>query len=116
MVRVGATFIRKDAKKTHVMLTAVDESAVLKNQVEKFWEAEQTGVNDVKAFNSKEFINKIKFDGKRYSVSLPWKQKDEECMSAQLPVNYTQSVSRLISLVRRLKERSGYSTGRLPAE
>ena len=76
----------------------------MKNQGEKFWEAEQTGVNDVKAFNSKEFINKIKFDGKRYSVSLPWKQKDEECMSAQLPVNYTQSVSRLISLVRRLKE------------
>nr|XP_047141395.1 uncharacterized protein LOC124816304 [Hydra vulgaris] len=63
----------------------------------KFWELED--INEINTtFDLKNFYDKIQFNGKRYSVPLPWKQERK-----QIPDNYEKSKLRLLSTYNRLK-------------
>ncbi|XP_002168036.3 uncharacterized protein LOC100203217 [Hydra vulgaris] len=64
----------------------------------KFWELED--INEINTtFDLKNFYDKIQFNGKRYSVPLPWKQERK-----QIPDNYEKSKLRLLSTYNRLKK------------
>nr|XP_047123000.1 uncharacterized protein LOC124806285 [Hydra vulgaris] len=63
-----------------------------------FWELED--INEINTtFDLKNFYDKIQFNGKRYSVPLPWKQERK-----QIPDNYEKSKLRLLSTYNRLKK------------
>nr|XP_047123002.1 uncharacterized protein LOC105849194 [Hydra vulgaris] len=64
----------------------------------KFWELED--INEINTtFDLKYLYDKIQFNGKRYSVPLPWKQERK-----QIPDNYEKSKLRLLSTYNRLKK------------
>ena len=64
--------------------------------VNKLWDLETLGIrenNDV----HEALLDKIKFNGSKYSVKLPWKQGHEH-----LPTNYSNSLARMKGQIKRL--------------
>ena len=85
---------------THVLKIEVGE-VPLKAQLEKFWEVENYGQSEPETLDDpKSFIDKIEFDGERYSVPLPWKPG----MQKKLQDNLYQSEKRLMAQLNRLKD------------
>ena len=71
---------------THVMEVDVvnEENLKLDKLVSKFWDLESIGITDEKDVDvMQNFEEKVKFDGSRYTVSLPWKDNHDI-----LPDNY----------------------------
>ena len=64
-----------------------------------FWDLESLGIQPNEATVYDEFESSIQFSGKRYEVSLPWKESH-----APLPDNYDLSLKRLIGLLKRLRQ------------
>lgn len=65
--------------------------------VQKLWDFETLGIREEEEVH--EFLrDAIKFNGKRYSVSLPWKEGHQS-----LPCNYSISLNRLGGQLGRLK-------------
>jgi transposase InsO family protein len=85
----------------HVMKVSVleQDSDPLMSEVRKFWEVESAGIISYQDTNVyQDFLDTIKYTGRSYEVSLPWKQNH-----AVLPDNYSMCVSRLTSVLRRLR-------------
>ena len=88
---------------TSVMFTSVcpdPVESILKN----FWELDAIGIVDKGTEPSleendavRQFREGLKFDGKRYEVSLPWRENHEE-----LRDNYNQAIKRLESVEKQL--------------
>ena len=79
-------------------LMTKSENLDLKVQVEKLWDLDSIGIrsdNEVHAA----VIDNIFFTGSRYSVGLPWKVAHKP-----LPSNYVESLVRLKSQVKKLKQ------------
>ena len=82
----------------------VSESSLADDSIEEtltnFWSLESMGIhpNDENSVHSS-FLANIKFDGTRYEVKLPFKE-----LYPVLPDNFQNSVARLGSLLRRLKQ------------
>lgn len=86
---------------THVMEVDVvnEENLKLDKLVSKFWDLESIGIAAERDVNvMQNFEEKVKFDGSRYTVSLPWKDNHDI-----LPDNYLLCKGRLTSLLKRLK-------------
>ena len=62
------------------------------------WELETLGIEEKESTLYDQFKDKVKFNGTRYEVSLPWKDT-----VVNIPDNYQLSLRRLNSLMRRLK-------------
>ena len=75
-----------------------DADRELDKKLKMFWDLESLGIqkNEVSVYD--EFESTIRFNGKRYEVSLPWKESH-----APLPDNYDLSLKRLVGLIKRLK-------------
>ena len=69
----------------------------LDKDVHKMWDLETIGINKVDEIYE-DFLDNVEFTGKRYSVKLPWKMGHKP-----IPTNYSVSLSRLKSQLRRLK-------------
>ncbi|XP_044184810.1 uncharacterized protein LOC122964955 [Acropora millepora] len=74
-----------------------DEDPLLE-QVKKFWEIESIGVSPHEGTVDDKFLDTIRACDGRYEVSLPWKEQH-----ALLPDNYALAVSRLASVLKRLR-------------
>ena len=74
-----------------------DEDPLLE-QVKKFWEIESIGVSPHEGTVHDKFLDTIRACDGRYEVSLPWKEQH-----ALLPDNYALAVSRLVSVLKRLR-------------
>ena len=70
----------------------------LVEQVKKFWELESIGVSPHEGTVHDKFLDTIRWCDGRYEVSLPWKEQH-----ALLPDNYALAVSRLASVLKRLR-------------
>ena len=70
----------------------------LVEQVKKFWELESIGVSPHEGTVHDKFLDTIRWCDGRYEVSLPWKEQH-----ALLPDNYALPVSRLASVLKRLR-------------
>ena len=71
--------------------------ASLDSEVSKLWDLESLGIKSSNEVHES-FENEIEFLEGRYLVKLPWKQGQEP-----LPSNFTNSLSRLKSQVKKLK-------------
>ena len=83
---------------THVLFTGREsnEEMTLTEQVSRLWDIESIGIRDMQDVR-KSFIENVSFQNGRYSVSLPFKEYVQD-----IPVNYSLSLVRLNSLVKRL--------------
>ena len=82
---------------THVLEMSSETSFIPDDKLEKFWSVESVRSNiSIKEcdFNTTKFMDKIRFNGKRYTVPLPWKPNHE-----LLPDNYTNCFKRLQTLL-----------------
>ncbi|KAK2546895.1 hypothetical protein P5673_033374 [Acropora cervicornis] len=70
----------------------------LLEQVKKFWEIESIGVSPHEGTVHDKLLDTIRACDGRYEVSLPWKEQH-----ALLPDNYALAVSRLASVLKRLR-------------
>ena len=86
-----------------VETTVLQEDITLKGELSKFWQLDSLGIIDDIASESdvySDFNRKIKFNGIRYQVSLPFKEQH-----TLIPDNYGLCRNRLYSLLRRLRQR-----------
>ncbi|XP_044183283.1 uncharacterized protein LOC122963962 [Acropora millepora] len=67
-------------------------------RIKKFWEIESIGVSPHEGTVHDKFLDTIRACDGRYEVSLPWKEQH-----ALLPDNYALAVSRLASVLKRLR-------------
>ena len=74
----------------------------LLEQVKNFWELEAIGVSTQEETVHEKFLDTIHLNNGRYEVSLPWKEQH-----ALLPDNHAQAVSRLPSVLKRLRKNPG---------
>ena len=87
---------------THVLCSeshSSPEPDALQEQLQAFWELESLGIQQEEKTIFDEFMGTVKFENRRYTVSLPWKEFRDP-----LPDNYSLSLSRLQGLLRRLKQ------------
>ena len=79
----------------------VDKDVQLNDQLEKFWNYENVGVEKKNVFDS--FSENVKFDevSQRYEVQLPFKDNHDI-----LPDNYSMCLKRLTSLKNKLRNNS----------
>ena len=96
--------LSSNAMLTHVMTVGMGETEIEENHVEdmirKMWEADSVeSAEENKEDAAVKWEEKIKFDGARYTVSLPWKQE-----ISTIPDNYALCVRRLHVLLKRLKK------------
>ncbi|KAL9976468.1 hypothetical protein ACROYT_G013775 [Oculina patagonica] len=90
---------------SHVMKTecmVVEEDFVskndsLKNELSKFWDYDTLGVKEEEEFLG-DYLTKVKFNGVRYEVFLPFKEEHPV-----IPDNYLLAQNRLASSLKRLK-------------
>ena len=73
----------------------------LDENVRKMWDLETLGITDSEEAYE-EFVERIEFNGRRYSVRLPWREGHET-----LPDNYELSLSRMKSQIRKLRKEPG---------
>lgn len=95
-VAVNLTFASAHALKIDVcpsMETALDDC------LKRFWDLESLGIVKDEASVAERFVQKIKFDGNRYEVCLPWK----EC-HPPLPDHRELCLKRLMGLLKRLRQ------------
>ena len=71
----------------------------LDDQLKKFWELESLGIPKDESSVYERFLQQISFDGRRYEVSLPWKE-----YHPPLPDHYELCRKRLEGLLKRLKQ------------
>ena len=86
---------------THVLKCQVSnhpDPDLLESKLERFWRLESLGIVPNESSVYDHFQQRIRYDGKRYEVNLPWKEPHP-----MLPDNYNLSKSRLVSLLSRLK-------------
>ena len=71
----------------------------LDDQLKQFWELESLGIMKDEVSVYDKFVQKIRFDGQRYEVNLPWKEHHP-------PLHDHRELcsKRLLSLLRRLKQ------------
>ena len=65
---------------------------------EKFWELEAIGMSAQEKTVREKFLDTVHLNNGRYEVSIPWKEQH-----ALLPDDYVQAVSRLASVLKRLR-------------
>ena len=70
--------------------------------MKKFWELEAIGVSTQEETVHEKFLDTIHLSNGRYEVSLPWREQH-----ALLPDNHAQAVSRLASVLKRLRKNPG---------
>ena len=73
----------------------------LEKDVERMWDLETLGIKESDEVHEA-LLDKIKFNGERYSVKLPWKQGHEI-----LPSNYVNSLTRMKGQIKRLSKERG---------
>ena len=66
-------------------------------EVRKLWDLDTLGITGEEV--QEEFLDNITFNGRRYSVKLPWKANHKP-----LPTNYENSLCRLNSTLRKLRQ------------
>ena len=96
-VNLTATHVLKVQSQTETVIKFEDN--VLDQQVHKLWDLETIGIIDNDSVHD-EFLRKLKFENKRYSVSLPFRRHHDV-----LPDNFDLCVNRLDSLLKRLKKK-----------
>ena len=69
---------------------------------EKFWELEAIGMSAQEKTVHEKFLDTVHLNNGRYEVSLPWKEQH-----ALLPHDYVQAISRLASVLKRLRRNPG---------
>ena len=74
------------------------DDASLKEQLAKFWDYDTLGVKGKEEDFSEEYLTKVRFNGDRYEVSLPFKKEHPI-----IPHNHSLAQNRLVSLLKRLK-------------
>ena len=90
---------------THVLKCQVSNHSdphLLESKLERFWRLESLGIVSNESSVYDDFQQRIRFDGQRYEVNLPWKEPH-----SMLPDNYSLSKSRLVSLLSRLRNDPG---------
>ena len=86
-----------------VETTVLQEDIDLNGELNKFWQLDSLGIiNEITSESDVycDFNRKIKFNGIRYQVSLPFKEQH-----TLIPDNYGLCRNRLYSLLRRLRQR-----------
>ena len=96
-VNLTATHVLKVQSQTETVIKFEDN--VLDQQVYKLWDLETIGIIDNDSVHD-EFLRNLKFENKRYSVSLPFRRHHDV-----LPDNFDLCVNRLDSLLKRLKKK-----------
>ena len=96
-VNLTATYVLKVQGQTEPMVKFEDN--VLDQQVPKLWDLETIGIMDNDSVHD-EFLKDLKFENKRYTVSLPFRRHHDV-----LPDNFDLCVDRLDSLLKRLKKK-----------
>jgi hypothetical protein len=86
---------------THTLKIEIDPSMepALDKRLKRFWDLESLGILPEETSVYERFVQKIKFEGSRYEVCLPWK----EC-HPPLPDHRELCCRRLMSLLKRLKQ------------
>ena len=74
------------------------DDASLKEQLAKFWDYDTLGVKGKEEDFCEEYLTKVRFNGDRYEVSLPFKKEHPI-----IPHNHSLAQNRLVSLLKRLK-------------
>ena len=90
---------------THVLKCQVSnhpDPDLLESKLERFWRLESLGLIPNESSVYDDFQQRIRYDGQRYEVSLPWKEPH-----LLLPDNHSLSKSRLVSLLSRLRNDPG---------
>ena len=93
---------------SHVMKTEcqvieenlVSDDFLLKEELSKFWDYDTLGVKDREGDFLEDYLTKVKFNGIRYEVSLPFKTEHPT-----IPDNYLLAQSRLVSSLQRLRSK-----------
>ena len=75
----------------------VDDNNSVNSDVNKLWDLDSVGVRQSSSVHT-DVVDSISYNGDRYSVALPWKVGHK-----QLPSNSSQSLIRLKSQMRKLK-------------
>jgi hypothetical protein len=75
-----------------------DQSEKLESELRKLWDLETLGIRETQGVQE-EFLDNVSFNGELYSVKLPWKVSHRS-----LPANYENSVGRLYSTLRKLRQ------------
>ena len=90
---------------THLLKCQVSnhpDPDLLESKLERFWRLESLSIVPNESSVYDDFQQRIRSDGQRYEVNLPWKEPHP-----MLPDNYSLSKSRLVSLLSRLRNDPG---------
>ncbi|XP_068697319.1 uncharacterized protein [Montipora foliosa] len=93
---------------SHVMKTEcqvieenlVSDDFLLKEELSKFWDYDTLGVKDREGDFLEDYLTKVKFNGIRFEVSLPFKTEHPI-----IPDNYLLAQNRLVSSLQRLRSK-----------
>ncbi len=94
-VAVNLTFTSTHTLKVDILLP----EPTLDDRLKQFWELESLGVMRDETSVYDKFVQQIRFDGRRYEVSLPWKEHHPP-----LPDHLELCRKRLTSLIKRLRQ------------
>ena len=94
---VVTSFVTAHALKADAM--EVTSQEILDNHMKHFYDLETLGISSKEVSVHEEFLDDKKFNGKRYSVKLPFKETP-----SILPDNYNLSLNRLKGLIKCLKD------------
>ena len=85
---------------THTLrIDAYPVGSSLDDCLKQFWELESLGIMEGETSMYEKFVQRIKFDGHRYAVSLPWKDHHPPLLD-----HFQLCLKRLIGLLRRLRQ------------
>ena len=93
---VITNFVTAHALKADAM--EVTSQEILDSHMKHFYDLETLGISSKEVSVHEEFLDDIKFNGKRFSVKLPFKEAP-----SILPDNYNHSLNRLKGLIKCLK-------------
>ena len=79
-------------------VSSIDDS--LKNELSKFWDYDTLGVKEREDEFLEDYPTKVKFNGDRYIVSLPFKEEH-----LVIPDNYLLARNRLTSSLKKFKSK-----------
>ncbi|XP_068707519.1 uncharacterized protein [Montipora foliosa] len=78
----------------------VSDDFLLKEELSTFWDYDTLGVKDREGDFLEDYLTKVKFNGTRYDVSLPFKTEHPI-----IPDNYLLAQNRLVSSLQRLRSK-----------
>ncbi|XP_068692782.1 uncharacterized protein [Montipora foliosa] len=78
----------------------VSDDFLLKEELSRFWDYDTLGVKDIDGDFLEDYVTKVKFNGTRYEVSLPFKTE-----YPIIPDNYLLAQNRLVSSLQRLRSK-----------